>query len=591
MAPSADPQAIPNSKSNLLKILIPEKVSPDGLALLSDKFEIHQPKNLPAEELQEIIHQYHALIIRSETKVTAPILAAAKNLKVVARAGVGVDNIDVDAATNQGIIVVNSPSGNIAAAAEHTIALLMSVARNVPAGDRSLRAGGWERSKLVGTEVGGKTLGIVGLGKVGLKVARMAKGLGMKVLALDPYASPEIARANSVNLVADLLSLLQVSDFLTIHTPLIASTMDLISKIELSQMKPTAKILNVARGGVINESDLLDALNAGTIAGAGLDVFTQEPPTAGSTAEALTRHPKVVVTPHLGASTVEAQENVSKDVCAQVLSVLNGGLPTSAVNAPLILPEEYKKLQPFVELVEKMGSIFTQHYGSKAGARGTIGGRKFDLIYEGELASISNTRPLFAALVKGLTGVISEGQGRDVNIVNAELIAKEKGIVVNETHNRESNDRMYASQVSLKASPIIIKEASGQGGSGGGGSGSEQIISGYVSGKTVYISRLDRFTTSFVPEGTLLALRNYDEPGKIGSVGSILGRHSINIKFMTVAALEKAKGYGDTVRDEKNGNRDNEALMILGVDGVMSNQIEAELREAKGILDVSIVRL
>ncbi|KAH8816134.1 d-3-phosphoglycerate dehydrogenase-like protein [Xylogone sp. PMI_703] len=599
MAPSAEPQVLGNSASiqaNLYKILIPEKVSPDGLALLSDKFEIHQPKNISAEQLQETIPQYHALIIRSETKVTAGILAAARNLKVVARAGVGVDNIDVDAATNHGIIVVNSPSGNIAAAAEHTIALLMSVARNVPAGDRSLRAGGWERSKLVGTEVGGKTLGVVGLGKVGLKVARMAIGLGMKVLALDPYASPEIARTNSVNLVADLPSLLKVSDFLTIHTPLIASTMDLISKKELTQMKPTAKILNVARGGVINESALLAALDAGTIAGAGLDVFTQEPPTPGSTAEALTRHPKVVVTPHLGASTVEAQENVSKDVCAQVLSVLTGGLPTSAVNAPLILPEEYKKLQPFVLLIEKMGSIFTQHYGSRTGARGgTIGGRRFNLVYEGELASISNTRPLFAALIKGLTGAISERRGRDVNIVNAELIAKEKGIVVNETHNRESNDRMYANQVSLKASPVTTTEGSGQSEHGHSGGDDEQIISGYVSGKAVYISRLDRFTTSFVPEGTLLALRNYDEPGKIGSVGSILGVHGVNIKFMTVAALEKGRngyGDGDGGRYSVNGDKgDNEALMILGVDGDITGQIEAELRDAKGILDVSVIRL
>jgi D-3-phosphoglycerate dehydrogenase len=581
MAPSALPDAplTTDSPSDRPKILIPEKVSPDGLALLSPYFEIHQPKNFSAEDLLSQIPTYQALIIRSETKVTASVLAAATELKVVARAGVGVDNVDVDAATKNGIIVVNSPSGNIVAAAEHTIALLMAVARNVPAGDRSLRNGGWERSKLVGTEVGGKTLGIIGLGKVGLKVARIGVGLGMKVVALDPYASPEIAAAANVSLVGKLEELLPKADFLTIHTPLIASTLDLISTKELATMKKTAKVLNVARGGVYNESALLEALEAGTIAGAGLDVFTSEPPSPGSPAEALCRHPKVVATPHLGASTVEAQENVSLDVCAQVLSILNGGLPTSAVNAPLILPEEYRKLQPFVRLIEKMGSLYTQHYSSKAASSG-VGGKKFELIYEGELAAISNTRPLFAALVKGLTSAISDSGGRDVNIVNASLIAKEKGLIINETHTRESTDLVYASLVTLRAS--------GRAGEQG------QIISGYVSGKGIYISRLDRFNTSFVPEGTLLVLHNYDEPGKIGGVGGILGRHGINIKFMSVAALDRGRsgsGSGEMSVEQSESEAENEALMILGVQGTVGKEVEAELREEKGILDVSVVRL
>ena len=547
--------------SNRPKILIPEKVSPDGLALLGSGFDIHQPKNLSAADLLTLIPAYDALIIRSETKVTAEVLAAASRLKVVARAGVGVDNIDVEAATQHGVIVVNSPSGNIAAAAEHTIALLMAVARNVPAGDRSLRAGGWERSRLVGTEVGGKTLGVIGLGKVGLKVARMGVGLGMKVVALDPYASTEIAKSANVSLVQDLSELLPLADFLTIHTPLIASTLDLLSTEEFKVMKKTAKVLNVARGGVYNEQALLDALESGTIAGAGLDVFTSEPPTAGSAAEALCRHPKVVATPHLGASTVEAQENVSLDVCAQVLTILTGGLPTSAVNAPLILPEEYRKLQPYVKLVEKLGSFYTQHYIGKG-----VGGTKFDLIYEGELAGISNTRPLFAALVKGLTSTISDQGGRDVNIVNANLIAKSKGIVVNETHTRESADLAYASLVTLRSE-------------------SGQVISGYVSGKTIYISRIGRFSSSFVPEGTLLVLHNFDEPGKIGSVGGVLGKNNVNIKFMSVAALDRQEGEKIEVE------RENEALMILGVQGTVGKEVVSDLRAEEGIFAVSVVRL
>ncbi|KAH7410721.1 d-3-phosphoglycerate dehydrogenase-like protein [Cadophora sp. MPI-SDFR-AT-0126] len=572
MAPSAtSPYSSSSPSTPRPKILIPEKVSPDGLALLSPHFEIHQPKNLSAADLLAQIPTYDALIIRSETKVTAEVLAVATRLKVVARAGVGVDNVDVDAATSYGIIVVNSPSGNIVAAAEHTIALLMAVARNVPGGDRSLRNGAWERSKLVGTEVGGKTLGIIGLGKVGLKVARMGVGLGMKVVAMDPYASPEIAASASVKLVGTLGELLPIVDFLTIHTPLIASTLDLISAEEFKTMKKTAKILNVARGGVYNEQALFDALEAGTIAGAGLDVFTSEPPAPGSAAEALCRHSKVVATPHLGASTVEAQENVSMDVCAQVLSILQGGLPTSAVNAPLILPEEYRKLQPFVRLVEKMGGLYTQHYSRKGSGSGSVGGKTFELVYEGELASISNTRPLFAALVKGLTSSISDSGGRDVNIVNASLIAKEKGIRINETHNRESKDLVYASLVKLRTS---------------GAEG--QVIEGYVSGKGIYISRLDRFNTSFVPEGTLIVLHNYDEPGKIGGVGNILGRAGINIRFMSVAALDGPAG--EAGEEEKKGS--NEALMILGIEGpAVGKEVESELRAQGGILDVSVVRL
>ena len=301
-------------------------------------------------------------------------------------------------------------------------------------------------------------------------------------------------------------------------------------------------------------------------------MFTSEPPAPDSAAQKLSRHPKVVATPHLGASTVEAQENVSLDVCAQVLTILSGGLPTSAVNAPLILPEEYKKLQPFVRLVESLGSFYTQHFGSRGAA---TGGKTFDLIYEGELASISNTRPLFAALVKGLTSSISDSGGRDVNIVNASLIAKQKGIVINESHRRESSSLTYASLVTLRTST-----------SDGTG---EQTISGYVSGNSIYISKLDRFTTSFVPEGTLIICHNYDSPGMIGHVGGILGSRDINIKFMSVAALD---GPGNTAPiQDISGKVQKEALMILGVDGVVGKDNIAELVAQEGILDVSVVRI
>ncbi|KAI4130573.1 MAG: hypothetical protein LQ347_003318, partial [Umbilicaria vellea] len=427
------------------KVLVPEKLSPDGLALLRKSIDVEERKGLSAEDLLELISDYDALIVRSETKVTASLLAAGKKLKVVARAGVGVDNVDVEAATKLGIIVVNSPSGNIGAAAEHTIALLLATARNVPDACASLKAGKWERSRLVGVEVKGKTLGVIGFGKgrptslyplvaecinspVGITVARLAIGLGMHVQALDPYASPAVASSHNVSLVSSLPDLLAVSDFLTIHTPLIASTKGMISAKELQSMKKGARILNVARGGMIDEAALLDALDSGHIAGAGIDVWSTEPPEHDSAATKLIGHPKVVATPHLGASTVEAQENVSIDVCEQVLSILGGDLPRSAVNAPLILPDEYKKLQPFVRLVEKMGSLYTQHYSKPRRHHAQETRTTFDLIYEGSLATLTTTTPLFAALVKGLTAAITTPASTNVNIVNADLIARARGL-------------------------------------------------------------------------------------------------------------------------------------------------------------------
>ncbi|RMJ28536.1 d-3-phosphoglycerate dehydrogenase [Aspergillus sp. HF37] len=362
------------------KVLVPEKLSPDGLALLRGSVQVDERIGLSPEDLISVVPGYDAMVIRSATKVTAAVLQAGKQLKVVARAGIGVDNVDVDEATKLGIVVVNSPSGNTEAAAEHTVALIMAMARKVPEACASLKGGRWEKSKFMGIELKGRVLGIVGLGKVGLIVARLAKGLGMKVNALDPYASPAVAASASVTLVSSLPELLGSADFVSIHTPLIASTKGMISAEELAHMKPGARILNVARGGTIDEAALLEALESGHLAGAGIDVFTSEPPAPDSVAAKLVAHPLVVATPHLGASTVEAQENVSIDVCEQVLQILDGSLPRSAVNAPLILPEEYKTLQPFVRLVEKMGSLYTQHYALTPS--GSMGRNTFDLIYQ-----------------------------------------------------------------------------------------------------------------------------------------------------------------------------------------------------------------
>lgn len=597
--------AIPATSSNGTetpkpKILIPEKVSPDGLALLQTSFEVHEKKGLSPEKLLEIISQYEALIVRSETKVTSTLLSTAKKLKVVARAGVGVDNVDVESATKHGIIVVNSPSGNINAAAEHTIALMMAVARNVGDACSSIKAGKWERSRLVGVEAKGKTLAIVGLGKVGLTVARIASGFGMNLIGYDPYANPSLTTAASVSLKPSLAELLKEADFLTLHTPLIASTKGMIGPAELATMKPTARILNVARGGMIDEAALLDALNSGTIAGAGIDVFASEPPEADSPASRLIAHPKVVATPHLGASTREAQENVSIDVCEQVISILSGQLPRSAVNAPLILPEEYRTLQPFVTLVEKMGSLYTQHYSpliNNSGSARQSFRTTFDLTYEGALTTLHTTKPLFAALVKGLLTPITSSDGLNINIVNAELLAKERGILVNEHRSRENEeDKPYSSLVTLRArtsrsashardiarsaSPAASRITAPQ----TQPDQDDQVIQGFVSGNKPFISRLDRFKGEFIPSGTLLICRNFDSCGKIGFVGSLLGKAGVNIRFMNVAPLhEEEYREGDV--------EGNEALMILGMDRPVGDDVVKGLISAEGVLEASLVTL
>lgn len=421
----------------------------------------------------------------------------------------------------------------------------------------------------------------------------------MTVEALDPYCSPAIAQSANVNLVSSLPELLSVSDFLTIHTPLIASTRGMIGQKELLAMKKGARILNVARGGMIDEEALLEALNSGHIAGAGIDVFTSEPPQASSSAWNLVAHPKVVATPHLGASTVEAQENVSIDVCEQVLSILHGDLPRSAVNAPLILPEEYKTLGPFVGLVEKMGSLYTQHYSTphmsqtKPDARTT-----FDLIYEGSLATLTNTKPLFAALIKGLTTPISSDM--NVNIVNAELIAKDRGLIVNEQHSRAPSDHTYSSLVTLRARPAVPSRASSRRPFPAPTDTdtqpkkdlaySEQIISGYVSASQIFISRLDRFATSFVPEGNLLICHNYDSPGKIGAVGGILGQQGVNINYMSVAPVSQVE-EDDGATEAGSSKGSNEALMILGVDREVGKDVVSRLMAEEGILEVSVLAL
>ncbi len=533
----------------LPRILVTDKIAREGLALFAGNADVEERVGISQDDLVAIIADYDALVVRSETRVTAAVLQHATKLRVVARAGVGVDNIDVEAATARGVIVVNSPTGNVAAAAEHTIALLMSMARHVPAAAASLKAGRWERSKFVGVEVRHKTLGIIGLGKVGLGVARRALGLEMRVVATDPYASPAIAAQNGIELT-DLATVLRRAEFLTVHAPLISGTRGLIGAPELDQLPAGARVLNVARGGLIDEAALFDALESGHIAAAALDVFDGEPPKPGSPAERLIAHPRVIATPHLGASTEEAQVTVAIDVCEQVVEILGGAAPRAAVNAPMILPETLAALQPYVGLVETLGRLYTQLH------RGPM--HHFDLTYSGALADL-DTRPLRAALVKGLLEAVSEER---INLVNAAIVARQRGIEIAE-HQAPNEAGPYASLVTLHTRH----------------EGEEATLAGTIIWNAQRIVHVDGFATDFEPRGHILFCRNIDKPGMIGRVGVILGDAQVNINHMDVGPLTAS------------GGPSGEALMILNVGRQVPAAAIEQIRATEAIAGVTAVEL
>nr|BBH91325.1 phosphoglycerate dehydrogenase [Thermosporothrix sp. COM3] len=555
-----------------VKVLITDKVAREGIALLQEQLptaQIDERRGLSKEQLQAIIGDYHALIVRSETQVTADILTEGKNLRIVGRAGVGVDNIDTEAATRLGIIVVNSPTGNIIAAAEHSIAMLMSLARHIPAANASTKAGKWEKSRFLGVEVRNKVLGVIGLGKVGMAVARRAQGLEMQIVAYDPFVSPEHAQKSGIEML-DLDELLRRSDFVTIHTSLTSGpsgTRGLIAERELSLMKPTARLINCARGGIVNEEDLLKALNENRLAGAALDVFSQEPIRDNEVLKQLVAHERVIATPHLGASTEEAQVSVAVDVAEQVVSVLKGGFPRAAVNAPMILPETMKVLQPYMTLLEKMGSLYTQLQPGPL--------TKIELIYNGEIASY-DLRPLQAALIKGLLEPISEVH---VNQINAQVIAKEWGLEIIE--QKSTTPAEFANQVTLR-----VLNANGYTSSFAGkpGSGDEHVetLSGTVMHDEPRIVRVGRYWTDFAPEGRILFCRNLDQPGMIGRVGMVLGKAAVNIRHMDVGPSQRkqqAKGTHDT------------ALMVISVDNDIPEWALHEIGETGDIFGVTVVHL
>lgn len=539
------------------RVLVADPIAPEGLDILRGFGDVDVRTGLGADGLVAAIPDYDALVVRSETKVTADAINAAQRLRIIARAGVGVDNIDVEAATRRGVVVVNSPTGNIVAAAEHTVALLLAMARRIPAANEALRQGRWERSKFVGAEVRGKTLGIIGLGKVGSEVARRAgeSGLGMRLIAHDPYANPDNARKLNAELTS-LDELLAESDFITVHTVLNSGTRGLISVEELAKMRPTARIINCARGGVVDEEALLDALRAGRIAGAALDVFSKEPPFSVPALAELIARPDVVVTPHLGASTEEAQVSVAVDVAEQVRDVFAGAAPRAAVNAPLILPETLRQLEPWMALVEKLGKLYTQlHPGAL---------KRAELSVAGDIAEF-DTRPLTTALIKGLLEPVSEAH---VNLVNAQVVAREWGLEV--TESRSTASEQYANLITLRVRPD-------------GAAGEERILAGTITWGEERIVRVDRYSTDFTPRGHILLARNLDRPGMIGKVGVILGDAGINIAHMDVGPIAASMAPG---RMRPPGD---EALMALSLDDAVPPAALEQIRGADGIMDVQSV--
>jgi D-3-phosphoglycerate dehydrogenase len=488
-----------------MKILVSDNLAEAGVEKLQSipDFEVEVNTSLTHEELRQVIKEYDALVIRSATKVTADIIEAAERLKVIARAGIGLDNVDIAAATKRGIVVMNTPEGNVITTAEHTIAMLLALSRNIPQATYSLKSGKWEKKRFRGKEVFNKTLGIIGIGRIGRVVADRAKGLKMNVIAYDPYIGSDYVNKLGVEAVT-FDELLQRADYISVHTPITQETRNLLNAEAFARMKRGVFVINCARGGIVNEQDLYDALQSGIVAGAALDVFTQEPPKDNP----LLTLEKVIGTPHLGASTDEAQENVAVAVADQVIDYLLNGTIRNAVNAPTIDGEVLANLRPYLILAERLGSLVQQL------TRGPM--TQITIEYVGEVCHL-DTRPLTISVLKGLLSPIL---GDQVNFVNAPVLARERDIKVTETMRGEAEDFTNLISVQLKTQE------------------EENLVAGTIFGKKdPRLVRINDFRLEAAIEGHLVLIYNIDTPGTIGAIGTCLGRHSINISMMDVGQV------------------------------------------------------
>ncbi|MBD2033646.1 phosphoglycerate dehydrogenase [Phormidium sp. FACHB-592] len=524
------------------KVLVSDPIDQVGIDILSQVAQVDVKTDLSPDDLIRIIPDYDALMIRSGTRVTQAVIEAGNQLKIIGRAGVGVDNVDVLAATRKGIVVVNSPEGNTIAAAEHTLAMMMAMSRYIPAANQSVKADKWDRKHFTGVEVYKKTLGIVGLGKIGAHVATVARAMGMKLLAYDPFISHERAEQLGCRIV-EMDVLLQQADYITLHIPKTAETTHLINAAAIARMKPTARIINCARGGIIDEAALAQALQEGKIAGAALDVYEQEP-LGESPLRSLGK--EMVMTPHLGASTEEAQVNVAIDVAEQIRDVLLGLPARSAVNIPGLRPDLLEQLRPYLQLAETLGNLVAQLAGGRVEA--------LTVRLQGELAT-NQSQPIVVAALKGL---LSHALQERVNYVNASLEAKERGIRVIET--RDASIKDYTGSLHLSAK----------------GSLGEHSVTGALLGDSeIRITSVDEFPVNVPPNRYMLFTLHRDMPGIIGKIGSLLGSFNVNIASMQVGRK--------IVRGD--------AVMVLSIDDPLPDDILAEILKVPGIRDAYTVTL
>jgi D-3-phosphoglycerate dehydrogenase / 2-oxoglutarate reductase len=526
------------------RVFISDKLEVGGIDMLrSAGLEVDNRPGLKGAELEEAMRAADGMVVRSQTKVTPQLLDKPGKLRAIVRAGVGVDNIDIAAATRKGIVVMNTPGGNTNSTAEQTIALLMALARHIPAADATMRQGKWERTKLVGTQLAGKTLGVIGLGRIGREVGRRAAGLDMKVVGYDPFLSPERAGQLGIEALSGLDSLLPRCDFLTVHTPLTTETTNLIGARELALLKKGARVINCARGGIINEESLVEALKSGHLAGAALDVYVQEPPPAD---HPLLKLPNVVLTPHLGASTVEAQESVALEAAQLLIDYLTRGAIQSAVNIAPVDRAQMQELRFYVDMARRLGLLHAQM------THGTI--QRAEVSYRGDVARL-NTKLLTAAFAAGL---LESHLAENVNIVNAEMLARERGIEIVEQIIHKTGDFSTLLQTDVYTDKKQYTAAG------------TLFGSQYLRLVQLGPYRLDAFM-----DGIMLLFTHRDVPGLIGFIGTIFGKHKVNIAQMTVG------------RQLPGG----EAIAVLNLDNQPPEEALKEVRDHPQISSLSVVKL
>ena len=528
-----------------MKVLVTDKINEAAGRIIEAAAEVDFLPTMNEDELVQKIGEYDALMVRSQTKVTSKVIEAGKKLKIIGRAGVGVDNIDLESATQKGIIVVNSPDGNTMAASEHTVALMLAMARNIAPAATSTKEGKWDRSKFTGTELYKKTLGIIGFGKIGTHVGEVAQALGMKVIVYDPFTSKDIVEKFGGEYVENLDDFWAKPDFITVHVPKTKDTVNMINKDTIAKMKKGVRLVNCARGGIINESDLKDAINSGYVTGAAIDVYENEPNIQDC--PLINCQGNIVLTPHLGASTQEAQMNVAIDVAEQIKEVLSGGSASSAVNIPSLRPDKLEPVKDYMQIAENSGELAVQ---LSSGAVKTI-----EITADGDLADL-DIQPLEVAVLKGILSSRLEG----VNYVNAPVIAKNRGIDIISTRSKIKSN--FAGRITVKL--VTDKE--------------ETVVAGALVTKDIpRIVKINEYETSIRPEKHELIVPHLNQPSMIAKVAQVIGERGINIGSMNVV--------------QKNDNHETESIMVINIDSIADEDVLGEIEKIDGVHNPKYVSL